>query len=74
MVGIGQKRWCDRGMKGQSHQTESAFYVGELVSHSDFHVGPSPSNLYNGISVDIHVWTRVGCVWPTAKNQLSFQD
>ena len=30
------------------HQTKSAFSVGELVSHNDFHGGPSPSNLHDG--------------------------
>ena len=57
-----------------SHQTESAIVVGELVSHNDLHVGPSLSNLYDGIGdghnlhSDIHVWTSevyhqklVGC-------------
>ena len=30
-----------------SHQTKSAISVGELVSHNDFHGGPSPSNMYD---------------------------
>ena len=30
-----------------SHQPKSEIYVGELVSHNDFHGGPSPSNLHD---------------------------
>lgn len=45
-----------------SHQTESTLSIGELVSHTDFHGGPSPSNLYDNVKnghnmhSDIHVW------------------
>ena len=45
-----------------SHQTKSAFLVGELVSHTDFHGGPSPSNLSDSaidghnLHSNIHVW------------------
>jgi hypothetical protein len=57
-----------------SHQSESAFYVGELVSHNDFHDEPSPTNLYDGaqdghdLYFDVHVWMPVGCVELTTKN------
>jgi hypothetical protein len=62
MVGIGRNCWCSviRGRRPDPIKLEVHFiYVGELVSHSDFHVGPSPSNLYDGTGDDhnLHIWT-----------------
>ena len=40
-------------------------FLGELVSHSDFHGGPLPSNLYDGagdghnLHFDVHIWKHV---------------
>ena len=65
---------CDQPLMPWSHQTVSAFHVGEIVSCIGFHDGPSPSNLYNNaedgdnLHYDVHVWMRVKCVGPTTKN------
>ena len=61
-----------------SRQIESVFYIGELVSHSDFHGGPLTSNLYDSVGdghnlhYDVHVWTRVWCMGPTTKKVVIF--
>jgi hypothetical protein len=54
--------------------TKSAYYVGELVSHSDFHDGPSLLNLYDGTGYgcnmhsNVYVWMCTGRMGPTTKN------
>ena len=57
----------------KSCKIESAFSIGELVSHNDFHGGTSLSDLYDGIGnghsmhYDIHIRLRIGIVGPTTK-------
>ena len=65
---------CGQSLVPRSHQTKSAVYVGELVSHNDFDGGPSSSNLYDGLGdghnvhSDVHIWMCIGCVGPITRN------
>jgi hypothetical protein len=49
-------------------------FWGDLVSHNDFHGGPSLSNLYDGardghnLHFDVHVWMHIKCMGFTTKN------
>lgn len=48
--------------------------VGKIISHTDFHDGPMPSNLCDGTIYghhphsNVHVWTRIERIGPTTKN------